>query len=83
MYLIYDNIEDAQARNHEEACRRMWSSWQPKTDRDTPYWWASVTHPTTGQVALKVGSAESVKEEEVGLLVETLDSTWTAEVQDA
>ena len=80
-YLIYANDIDAKARNHEEACRRMWSKWIPQNDRDTPYWWSMTTHPTTGEVALNVGDAENVQESEVDSLVETLAPSWTPEEQ--
>jgi hypothetical protein len=81
-YLIYSNAIDAKARNHEEATRRMWSTWMPQNDRDTPYWWSMITHPDTGEVALNVGDAENVQESEADQLVETLDQTWTPEVEN-
>jgi hypothetical protein len=79
-YLIYSNAIDAKARNHEEATRRMWSTWMPQNDHDTPYWWNMKVHPTTGECALNVGDAEQVQESEADQLVETLDPSWDVEV---
>jgi len=77
-FLIYANDIDAKARNHEEACRRMWSKWIPQNDHDTPYWWSMKTHPDTGEVALCIPDSDA---EELEGVVDSLDPSWEPEVE--
>lgn len=51
-YLIYANMLDAKERNHEASCFKQSPKWKPLSYSQTPYWWATKTHPDTGEVAL-------------------------------
>jgi hypothetical protein len=82
-YLIFATKLDAIERNHEESCKRAWPTWIPRRMSDGPYWWAMVTHPTNGEVALRIPEAETDPEAgfldagEIADLDNELTPDWT------
>lgn len=72
---------DAIERNHEEQTKQSWPSWVPVSDRDTPYRWHMITHPTSGEVALAIPEAELplLSADEIADLETELTPDWTTE----
>ena len=87
-YLIYETYAQQAERNFEARARISFGKWLARTDHDSPYQFTSIVHPDTGECAMCISDDQATEEagilslEEIGLLENELDPTWTPEPEE-